>query len=81
MESTVTEIIFIVVMLAIYFFPTSVAFMRGHRSRWAIVFVNLFLGWLLIGWLAAMIWSLTGNVEPRPVRAGGGPLPDENWRD
>ena len=54
---------FLIFALAIYFVPAVVAFLRGHRSRLAILFVNLFLGWMLIGWLWAMIWSLTGNTE------------------
>jgi hypothetical protein len=51
------------VALAGYFLPTLLAVIRLHRSVWAIVAVNVLLGWTVIGWLWALIWSLTGNVR------------------
>ena len=44
----------------IYFLPTVIALARGHLSTLAIFLLNLFLGWTLIGWLIALIWSCTG---------------------
>ena len=52
----------LIAALLIYFLPTIVALARGHLSALAIFFLNLFLGWTLIGWLAALIWSCTGNI-------------------
>jgi len=49
------------VIVLIYFLPTIVALARGHLSALAIFLLDLFLGWTLIGWLAALIWSCTGN--------------------
>ena len=49
------------VVVLIYFLPTIVALGRGHLSALAIFFLDLFLGWTLIGWLVALIWSCTGN--------------------
>jgi hypothetical protein len=46
-------------LLLFYLAPTIVALIRGHRSVLAIGFVNVVLGWSLIGWLWAMIWALT----------------------
>jgi len=51
------------VVVLIYFLPTIVALSRGHLSALAIFFLDLFLGWTLIGWLAALIWSCTGNTS------------------
>jgi len=52
-----------------YVLPTLVAWGRKHRSAPAITFVNIVLGWSGLGWLIAMIWSLTGNVrEDAPAR-------------
>ena len=46
-----------------YFLPTVCAFYRKHNSRAAIFVLNLFLGWTLIAWIIALIWSLNANVE------------------
>jgi hypothetical protein len=49
------------VVVLIYFLPTIVALSRGHLLALAIFFLDLFLGWTLIGWVIALIWSCTGN--------------------
>jgi hypothetical protein len=51
----------LLVILFIYFLPTIIALARGHLSALAIFFLNLFLGWTMICWLIALIWSCTGN--------------------
>jgi T4 superinfection immunity protein len=42
-----------------YWLPSFVAIARGHQSWWAIVALNLFLGWTVLGWIFALVWSLT----------------------
>lgn len=49
-----------------YMAPCAIAFERKHHSKWAVGALNLLLGWTIIGWLIALIWSLTG------VRKEGG---------
>jgi hypothetical protein len=44
---------------AIHFLPTIVAALRGSRHVVAIFLLNLFLGWTVIGWIAALIWAFT----------------------
>ena len=51
-------------VVAFYFMPLIIALIRKHQSKLAIIFVNVFLGWTGVGWLVAMIWSLTGVVRP-----------------
>lgn len=46
-------------LMLIYLLPSVSAIVRGHQSWWAIVALNLLLGWTVIGWIAALIWSLT----------------------
>ena len=53
----------IVLAFLIYFFPTIVVLNRNHRSTGAIFVVNLFLGWTLLGWVAALAWSLTNPTQ------------------
>lgn len=46
-------------ILALYALPSIVAFKRKHKSKMAILIVNLFLGWTLVGWVIALAWSFT----------------------
>lgn len=50
----------LIVAALIYFLPTILALARGHLSTLAIFVLNLFLGWTMIGWIIALIWSCTG---------------------
>jgi hypothetical protein len=55
--------LFFLLAFVIYFFPGIVAWRRKHRNENPIVVLNLCFGWTLIGWLAALMWSLTANVK------------------
>ncbi len=50
-------LIFVVGLLAIYFFPAVIAYRRKHPGTLAIVMLNLFLGWTGVGWLGALAWA------------------------
>lgn len=52
-------IIFLLLALTLYFMPTVIAWNRNHKNLLPIFFVNLFLGWTLLGWIAALVWSAT----------------------
>ena len=54
-------------LLGLYLLPTSVAAMRHHQNVLAIGALNILLGWSVLGWIAAFVWSLTSVV--RPARA------------
>lgn len=45
--------------LMFYFLPTFIAMMRRHPNAVAILIINLFLGWSLIGWVVSLAWSFT----------------------
>lgn len=47
------------VPLLLYFLPWLIALVRGHHNAGAIFLLNLLLGWTVIGWLVAFIWSFT----------------------
>lgn len=40
-----------------YLLPAIMAFQRQHAKRWPILFVNILLGWTVIGWVATLIWT------------------------
>lgn len=45
-------------ILTVYLIPTIIAFARGHASKWGIGVLNIILGWSLVFWVIALIWSL-----------------------
>lgn len=45
--------------LFLYLLPAFIAYQRWHANRHAILVINIFLGWSVIGWLGALIWSAT----------------------
>ncbi len=49
----------IVLALALYLLPAIVALCRRHHNFAAIAALNILLGWTFLGWVAALIWSLT----------------------
>jgi hypothetical protein len=53
----------------IYFLPSIIALCRGHLSTFAIFLLNLLLGWTLIGWIVAFIWSCSGYTAANYYRA------------
>ena len=54
------ELIFLLILVALYFIPSIVASKRDHPQSLAIVALNLLLGWTFIGWVAALVWALMG---------------------
>lgn len=58
------------VVLAFYFLPTILACARSKRDWAAILCLNLFLGWTVIGWIIALVWSI--KHDPPPADAAGG---------
>ena len=48
-----------IVYLFFYFLPAVIAYQRKHHQTAAITILNLFLGWTLLGWIIALVWSAT----------------------
>ena len=47
------------VMAVLYFLPTIIAGARHHHSVGGVFVVDLFLGWTLLGWVAALAWAVS----------------------
>lgn len=45
-----------------YFLPSIIALARSKRDTVAIVLLNFFLGWSVIGWVVALVWALKTDV-------------------
>lgn len=52
-----------VLLVILYFVPTFVAKCRRHNDGRAIFWLNILLGWTILGWIASLVWANTGNVE------------------
>lgn len=46
-----------------YFVPTVIAAAGHKRNASAIGAVNLLLGWTLLGWVIALVWSLAADAD------------------
>ena len=73
MES-LAAILVLLFILAVYLIPTIIAFSRGHASKWGIGVLNIVLGWSLVFWVVALIWSLSnkGQSQTTIVNVGSG---------
>ena len=52
----------IIILIAIYFIPTLIAFDKKAKSPAQVLIVNLFLGWTLLGWVIALVMAF--NKKP-----------------
>lgn len=50
--SAILSVIMTVITLG-YFLPWMIAALRGKSNAWAIFWLNLMLGWTVLGWIAA----------------------------
>jgi hypothetical protein len=55
----VVSVIIIALAVAVYFLPTWIASNRKHHRADTIFWINLLLGWMLLGWIVALVWSLS----------------------
>ena len=53
----------ILIIIAIYFLPTFVAFQRRYRNRISVFIIDLFLGWTLVGWVVALALSFINDID------------------
>jgi hypothetical protein len=43
---------------ALYLLPSALAVARSHRNLGAVVALNMFAGWTVVGWLIALVWAV-----------------------
>ena len=44
--------------ISLYLLPASIAYRHGSKDAGIILFLNIFLGWTGIFWLALLFWGL-----------------------
>lgn len=62
------EIVALAVVIALYFLPALIADRRHRHDLLVLAMFNALLGWTVLGWLLALVWSL----QPNPPRDLGG---------
>jgi len=56
---SLSEIGLLILMFGLYLLPALISFLRLNRNYPAIFLLNLLLGWTGIGWVVALVWSVT----------------------
>jgi hypothetical protein len=51
-----------------YFAPSILAVLGNNDSAGGVIVVNIFLGWTFIGWVIALVWTLSGPKSKRVIR-------------
>ena len=60
-DNPIGGFIALIILLMIYFAPAICASDKKYSS--GIFILNLFLGWTLIGWVAALIWAVSSPLK------------------
>ena len=61
------EIVVLVLCIGLYFLPYIVAASNKKQNRAAIGALNFFLGWTIVGWVAALVWAISKDAsQPAP---------------
>jgi hypothetical protein len=48
----------IAILIFLYLLPAWIAWSRKHQNKGPIILIDVFLGWTVIGWIVALIWSV-----------------------
>lgn len=58
----------VIIAIVLYFVPTMIAIDRKHNNLVPIIVINIFFGWVYgIGWIIALIWSLSNGSQVASV--------------
>jgi len=56
-------ILFFIISVGLYFIPFIIAIIRGIKNSMAVFFLNLFLGWTVIGFFVLIFYASLTNVK------------------
>ena len=62
-DPSLTGVVGVIVLVSCYLMPTVIALLRDKRGAVGVTLVNVFLGWTVIGWFLAFIWSCSGKTR------------------
>jgi predicted membrane channel-forming protein YqfA (hemolysin III family) len=64
-DGTATTALLAITCIVLYWLPTILGWKKANRT--AILVLNLLLGWTVVGWIVALIWSLTTEQQPQQI--------------
>lgn len=67
--SPVIPVALMMVSFFVYFLPSLIASKRNHPNATGIFLLDLILGWTVIGWIVALIWSVSAIRDNDPAAA------------
>lgn len=54
--SEVLVVLVLICIINIYFLPYTLAKRKGRNDRFWVFWVNLFIGWTILGWIGCIVW-------------------------
>lgn len=67
-STVVVVIAWIVVFFgSLYMLPWAIAATRGKANRWGVFWLNLLLGWTVVGWIVSLVMACTRHRELFPA--------------
>lgn len=70
--------LWLISLIAVYFFPSIEAVIRQSPDALPIAMLNLFLGWTVIGWVVALVWSVRALRSEDKVNYLSTPKPEDS---
>ena len=55
------SLLVVLFLLGMYLLPSIVALVRGRHNTGAILALNIFLGWSVIGWVVSLVWAVSSD--------------------
>jgi len=56
-------ILFFIILVALYFIPFIIAIIRGINNSTSVFFLNLFLGWTVVGFFVLIFYASLTNIK------------------
>ena len=73
MSDAFPGLVLLLLLIALYFLPSMIAYGRDMKNSWSVFFLNLFFGWTAVGWVAALCWAVAGTAEIKDSTRPTGP--------
>jgi len=68
-ESALSLMLLLVILFVgfLYLLPSILTFTRKKDNKVAILLLNIFLGWSLIGWIISLVWAVSKDTPAQQV--------------
>lgn len=73
--SAPVHLLLFIIAIALYLFPTALAYHRDCEAVVWIALVNVFLGWTIFGWFVSIGWAAAGKARTLPPTIPTHPVP------